>query len=224
MKDSPLVVYEGVSGVRANIRGQSGHTAVCIETKRKMMVVYRGLDVDCFAQDVNRWLSLTAPVAWGTTGHIISMEWALLGWDYNQVQTQVMSETETASLVMSLRRKSRLRSVDWMDVGGLQVGLRAPLLTAYLLQGGRVSARQHNHSMQETEWSTWWGSGERVVCVDAPSVFTLDWNSNTSCLHHVSRWCRRREQQQVVVQHSSASELHTRCNIRIKPLDGSIEQ
>lgn len=62
----------------------------------------------------------------------------------------IIDQFETASLVMSLRWKSRSRCVDWMEIGGLQVGFRALLLTVYLLQGGEVSTRQHNHSMQET--------------------------------------------------------------------------
>lgn len=60
------MVYEGVSGVRIHIRGQSSHTAVHMQPERKMTMIYRGLDVDRFTQEVNRWLSLTAPVVWGT--------------------------------------------------------------------------------------------------------------------------------------------------------------
>lgn len=66
VEDSPVVVYEGVSGERAPIGAQSSHTAVCIQTQRKvmMMIIDRGLDVDDFTQEVNRWRSLAAPVIW----------------------------------------------------------------------------------------------------------------------------------------------------------------
>lgn len=67
-----------------------------------------------------------------------------------QSRQDIIDQTETASPVMSLRWRSRSRCVDWMEIRGLQAGFRAPLLTVYLLQGGGVSTRQHNHSMQET--------------------------------------------------------------------------
>lgn len=57
------MVYEGISGVRVQIRGQSGHAAVDVQTKRKMTMVHGGFDVDHFTQEVDRGLSLTAPVA-----------------------------------------------------------------------------------------------------------------------------------------------------------------
>lgn len=52
-----------------------------------------------------------------------------------------MSRIYIDSLVMSLSWKSRVRFIDWMEVKELQVGLKAPLLTAYLLQGGQVYNR-----------------------------------------------------------------------------------
>lgn len=52
-----------VSGVRVSIWAElSIHTAVCVETKRKkMMVIHRGPHVEHITQEVNRRLPLTAP-------------------------------------------------------------------------------------------------------------------------------------------------------------------
>ena len=47
-----------------------------------------------------------------------------------------ISGAGTSSPVMSLRSKSRSRCVDRVEIRGVQVGFRAPLLTVYLLQGG----------------------------------------------------------------------------------------
>lgn len=135
------MVYEGVFGVRINIRGQSSHTAVYIETKRKMMMMYRGLDVDRFTQEVNKWLAFSAPVIWGrirtplfTFCHVRF-----------RVKKRLCIISDRYSPVMSLRWKSRSRCLEWMEIRGLQVGFRAPLLTVYLLQGGGDSIRQCNH-------------------------------------------------------------------------------
>lgn len=62
IKDSLLVVYGGISGVRIHIRVRVATQLLAYSSERKRMMIYRGLNVDCFSQEVNRCLSLTVPI------------------------------------------------------------------------------------------------------------------------------------------------------------------